>query len=143
MMLPKRVRLTQSHLFEKAMRSGFKPYDTVQYLHKVDGLPKTRKAFLLCALPQTSYSPHARCRFGLIVSKKTDKRAVVRNRIRRKLRELIRKHLPLWEQEQLHRWVGVMVIVGYPEAYTLSSQALETLLLYRVRVILRKFKPPA
>lgn len=140
-MLPQRVRLTQSYLFEKAMRTGFKPrLFVVPHGVPKEAAPQSRVAFLLCALPQTSKNPHASCRFGIIVSKKTDKRAVIRNRIRRKLREAIRTALPQWTQEGLHRWVGVVVIVGHKEAYTMPSSALQAQLNPLIAKTLQRFK---
>lgn len=42
------------------------------------------------------------CRFGIIVSKKISKKAVVRNKIKRQIREIIRKNIPfIINQEQL------------------------------------------
>ncbi len=49
--------------------------------------------FVLYGLAAPPHGLPARVRFGFIVSRKVHKRAVVRNRIKRRLRELVRTHL--------------------------------------------------
>lgn len=74
------------------------------------------------AAPVAPPSPDAGARLGLAVSRKVDRRAVVRNRIKRGLRETFRAH-----RETLA--AGEYVVVARPGAAALDSQALQRTLL--------------
>ena len=74
-MLPKENRLTDDYDFRRVKRLG-KSYH--------------------CPLFKFSFAPRkteGSSRFGFVISKKIDKRAVVRNRIKRLLREAVRSNL--------------------------------------------------
>ena len=74
-MLPKENRLTDDYDFRRVKRLG-KSYQC--------------PLFKLGVAPQKVSGPS---RFGFVISKKIDKRAVVRNRIKRLLREVVRSNL--------------------------------------------------
>lgn len=74
-MLPRQFRLTRSSLFPKTLESGVRLCSTPYFL--VLGLPR-------------AYESPTPTRFGFIVSRKISNRAVRRNKIRRRLRELVR-----------------------------------------------------
>ena len=76
-MLPKEHRLKTNYDFRKVKQHGNAVHTT--YFTLLYYVPKNKKS-----VPS---------RFGFIASKKFDKRAVVRNRARRLLREVIREHL--------------------------------------------------
>ena len=46
-------------------------------------------------------APEPRSRFALIISKKVSKRAVIRNKLRRRIYETIRTHYTDWENSQI------------------------------------------
>lgn len=110
-MLPKRFRLTRRHLFKTVMDRG----------HAV-----RKRHFMAIGLANTpakggkSEGREHQLRIGFVVSRKTDKRAVVRNRVRRRLREQIR--LLVKEQPLLMSAVGrrcaLWVFVGRRSAAT-------------------------
>jgi len=109
--LPKRFRLTRRHLFRTVMDRG----------HAV-----RKRHFMAIGLATppggggTGGGREHQLRIGFVVSRKTDKRAVVRNRVRRRLREQIR--LLLKEQPTLMTSVGrrcsLWVFVGRRSAAT-------------------------
>lgn len=79
------------------------------------------------------------CRFGLTVSKKTDKSAVIRNRIRRRLRAASRDILPLYAKPG-HDYV----LVGRAVARDKTYDALKNDLLWCLkRMQLRQDQPEA
>jgi ribonuclease P protein component len=98
-MLTKRNRLKSPAAFKRALRGK---------------RLCSNNFFVIYTLPFPSYAPPqppARAtRFGLIVSRKIDKRAVRRNRIKRRLREIIRTRL-LTPENQGVLDCGVVVIV--------------------------------
>ncbi|MFC0676455.1 ribonuclease P protein component [Lysobacter korlensis] len=71
-------------------------------------------------------SPRAEARLGLAVSRKVDARAVVRNRIKRQLRDSFRHH---------RAWLapGDYVVVARPGAAALASEALRSAFLGLLR----------
>jgi len=80
MALPKKFRLKKRKEFDKVKQQGQKvhsPLFVVSYVNNESDGPK----------------------FGFVVSKKIDKKAVVRNKIRRRLSEAIRCLLPQLKQD--------------------------------------------
>jgi len=73
-MLPKENRLTKKRDFEKVLKRGKGFKQKTLFLKTVEN-----------NLPQS--------RFGIIVSKKTAKKATDRNKIKRQIREILRKKL--------------------------------------------------
>ncbi len=51
--------------------------------------------------PSARPAPEPRSRFALIISKKVSKRAVIRNKLRRRIYETIRTHYTDWENSQI------------------------------------------
>ncbi|MGE0199397.1 MAG: ribonuclease P protein component [Candidatus Melainabacteria bacterium] len=107
-MLAKPNRLKSPRLFERLLRGGRQTADrgAVVCLGK-------NNLFVVYALrhdPQFT-GVLAPTQFGLIVSKKIDKRAVVRNRIKRRLRDLIRRQvLPLLARQASLPFRAVVII---------------------------------
>lgn len=62
-------------------------------------------------------------RIGFIISKKTEKRAVRRNRIKRRLREIFRRQLLADPPERLARYTAIVMIIR-PAALDLAFGAL-------------------
>ena len=81
-MLPKENRLTDDYDFRRVKRLG-KSYHCP--LFKFSFAPRK-----VSGPPNGETSPS---RFGFVISKKIDKRAVARNRIKRLLREVVRENL--------------------------------------------------
>lgn len=74
-MLPKENRLKKEREFKEVFREGSGVKDGFLFLKfKKNKLDKTK--------------------FGFIVSRKVSKKAVVRNKVKRRLREMVRKRLP-------------------------------------------------
>lgn len=71
---------------------------------------------------QNRFRPHSRV--AVVVSRKIHKRAVVRNRIRRRVYEVIRAELP-----QMEAVYDIVVIVTSVEVWGASSAEIRTLLL--------------
>lgn len=119
-MLQKRYRLKSPGVFKKALR-GYRlcgtPYFAVFAIPRPAHQAPSMNAD---ALPQT--------RFGLVVSKKIDKRATRRNRIKRHLREAIRNELLIKCKALLHGYSAV-VIVARPPILEASYQEIQTRLL--------------
>ena len=74
-MLPKENRLKKKRDFEQVFKRGI-------------GL---KEDFLFLKIKKNNFGKK---RFGFIVSQKVSKKAILRNRIKRKLREIIREKLP-------------------------------------------------
>ncbi len=66
--------------------------------------------FVVYGLPRHALQDGALPRFGLIVSKKVDKRATRRNRIKRRIREIIRTVLIPRYPERLREYRAVVII---------------------------------
>ncbi|MBY0402295.1 MAG: ribonuclease P protein component, partial [Cyanobacteria bacterium] len=103
-MLQKRYRLKSPRLFKYALRSK---------------RLCVNRFFSVYALPLQDVSPRQRkpcTQFGLIVSKKVDKRANRRNLIKRRLREIIRTNFLLFHPSEnpstffLNQYQAVVVI---------------------------------
>lgn len=92
-MLPQPNRLKKKKDFEKAFKEG----------------KNWSQDFLFLKVKKNDLEES---RFGLVVSKKVSKKAVVRNKLKRRLREIIRKRLP-----EIKKGIdGVIVIKpGFPE----------------------------
>ena len=86
-MLPRKSRLTKGKDFKEVARKA-------KSIHS--------HLFLIKAL----FSPEVTTRFGIIVSTKVSKKATIRNRIKRQVREIIRRELP-----RVKNNYNVMIIV--------------------------------
>lgn len=75
------------------------PSKRLNRLKKDESVDENSSAFLLCLPPTPS------C-FGISISKKVSKRAVVRNRIKRQLKAVIQRYLPMIEPG----WQVVIVV---------------------------------
>ena len=103
-MLQKQYRLKSRPAFKKAL-SG-RTFCTSRY-------------FAMYALPHAPSHAAQPPRFGFIVSKKVDKRATRRNRIKRRLREAVRQTLlvpPLLEQISGYRVIVLIARQAMAEA---------------------------
>jgi ribonuclease P protein component len=67
---------------------------------------------------------HPPTQFGLIVSKKIDKRATRRNRIKRQLREAIRHYLDSPESACMQRHYRAIIIIARADLLQASFQAI-------------------
>jgi ribonuclease P protein component len=92
--------------------------------------------FRLQVLPAAADAADAACRLGMTVSKRVDKRAVVRNRIRRQVREAFRL-----QRAQLP--AGDYVFQAKPEAAKADNPALRQALLKLLARAAMTLKPPA
>ena len=106
-MLPRRHRLSRSTWFRKTLNTQplFHSKGCVVY-----GLPRRQyqpEANKITATPTNSQSQ--RCFVGVIASKKVDKRAVYRNRYRRRVYEAVR--LDWLDCEELHRRYAAIVVI--------------------------------
>ena len=97
---PKRRRLTQASEYERV---------------KQDGSARSGKLLMLNVLPVEHSGP---CRVGFVTSRRVGN-AVARNRVRRRLREIVRHH-----QHQLRDGFW-MVLVARKDAATADYRALE------------------
>jgi len=120
MRLPSRLRLSESRDFA---------------LIRQEGRSQAGKALVLAVRPVPDL-PHFA--FGLITSKKVGG-AVVRNRIRRRLREIIRAHLP----EFLPGWHWVVIARWRAPQLTQAQLEKDWLHLARRMGILRQAPPPS
>jgi ribonuclease P protein component len=112
-MLPGQYRLRRSKLFQKTLSSG-KALCHTPYFTMV-GLPRL-------------YESVVPIRFGLIVSKKVSNRAVQRNRVKRRLRSLIRENLLLADSEALKPYIA-LVLIARKEILGASYSEIQKLLL--------------
>jgi len=112
-MLPGQHRLKRSKLFQKTLSTGkvlcHTPY------------------FTLLGLPRL-YESLTPIRFGLIVSKKVSNRAVHRNRVKRRLRALIRETVLPTESEKLKPYI-TMVLIARKDILEASYSEIQKLLL--------------
>lgn len=110
-MLPKPNRLQSHYLFQKTMAG-----------HRLCS-NGTMAVFGLTRRPVDTQPT----RFGFVVSKKVDKRAVRRNRLRRRLREIVRTRI-LVEQPAALNTYGVIVVVARAGGLVASYEELQNLL---------------
>ena len=105
-MLPKNARLKSRRLFARALnpqlgiRLGYSSFFT---LLGVPHLPD----FLETSDPETTLP----IRFGIIVSKKVDKRAVVRNKLKRRYRHILRNDVLPTPGKRLREFQAIVIIV--------------------------------
>lgn len=100
-MLPAAHRLQNPSLFKRALGSAGVLLLRTPY-YTIIGLPHWRDdAHLAMRLP----------RIGLVVSRKVDKRATRRNRLKRQLRHAFRALLPTLDPPLLHPWAAWIVLV--------------------------------
>ena len=105
MALPKQNRLKASRDFSKVYRKGKRAstkHLAVRALKQLDALNKSGNQNEQSA----GSSPALSSCFGISISKKVSKRAVVRNRIKRQIRSVIRDRLP----NILPGWQVVIVV---------------------------------
>lgn len=115
-MLKKRYRLRDRRVFQQAMKG-----------RRVCA----NRYFLVLGIPrQPSGGPDHPTRFGIVISKRVHKRAVRRNRIRRRLREAIRRMLARPDAGYPARGYDAIVIIVRQAAvdagYDDLEKALET-----------------
>jgi ribonuclease P protein component len=111
-MLPRRYRLKHRGLFAKAMSSGKVLCNT--------------PFFIALGLPR-SYQSGTPTRYGFIVSKKVSKKAVVRNKIRRRLSAALREKVIGQDVAKFKPYIAVIFIarLGVLEAsYSVLQQRL-------------------
>ncbi len=117
-MLPKQFRLKRCSLFSKTMASG-KTLCNTPY-------------FLVLALPRI-FTSSVPTRFGFIVSKKVSNKAVKRNKVKRRLREMVRNNIIPREWPQLNSYITIIFIArrgileaSYNQIQTALMKCLET-----------------
>jgi ribonuclease P protein component len=116
-MLSRQYRLTRGSLFSKTMASG-KTLCRTPY-------------FVLLALPRR-YASATPTRFGFIVSRKVSNKATRRNKVRRRLREIVRCELLAGNlAERLAPYIA-MVFVARGSALQASHATLREALLYAI-----------
>ncbi len=108
-MLPKAFRLTHRVLFKKTMGAGRSlcqnPY------------------FLVLGLPRVTEAPSP-TRYGFVVSKKVSNRAVHRNTVKRRLREIVRQDVLVRHPEVFQPYVAI-VVIARKDALTASYQQMQ------------------
>jgi len=116
-MLPQAFRLKRSGLFQKTLASG--------------KVLCQNPRFLVLGLKRVYESPTP-TRFGFIVSRKISNRANVRNKVKRRLRELVRALIKTPWMEPLAPYIAVVVIArqgicdtSYGELHALLLQCLK------------------
>ena len=105
-MLPKNARLKSRRLFARALNPqlGVKlGYSSFFTLLGVPHLPE----FIEATDPEASLP----IRFGIIVSKKVDKRAVVRNKLKRRYRHILRNDILPNPNKRLREFQAIVLIV--------------------------------
>lgn len=105
-MLPQKNRLQKKKDFDNVFKSG----------------KGFREGFLYFKIKKNSLNSS---RFGFIVSKKFSKKAVERNKIKRRLREIIKKELP-----KIKKPIDVVIIInpGLENNFEKLEQAINKLL---------------
>jgi len=103
-MLPRECRLTKNKDFERVAKKGRAVYDKAIALKWIKN--------------NLSYS-----RFGIVVSLKIDKRATVRNKIKRRIRAVIRENI-----NQIQKGLDFMILTK-PEIKNLGYQEIKDKLL--------------
>ena len=98
-----------------AFNYRFHGHGSLRYVYAKGNAERSR----LFTVKVTKNKRRKQSRFAIVVSKKVHKSAVGRNRMRRRLYELIRHELPLMPQV-----VDVAVIISSPEVITLPSDEL-------------------
>ncbi len=98
-MLKKSLRLKSSRQFSQTLRNRQRYVDRCFAVYALRRPEQAATA--------VSFLP----RFGLIVSKKTEKRAVRRNRIKRQFREILRTQIIPEYSARLSHWQTVVIII--------------------------------
>lgn len=141
-MLPKRLRLNARWLFQKTLQEGRCLYRSsfFTWIGLNHWKPQTTKptgAQPITAMGKVGYLP----KIGFIVSKKVDKRAAVRNRLKRRIRECLRQEiLPTLSSEQVNRF-ATWVFIAKPTATRPSYAQLREALWDGVRFLTPKTHP--
>jgi ribonuclease P protein component len=117
-MLAKRFRLNRCSLFPKTLDAGKKLCNTPYFLTL--GLPR-------------SYESGTPTRFGFIVSKKVHNRATRRNKVRRRLREIVRDVMLKQHPQKIRPYIAVVFIArkgileaSYHELQTALQKCMES-----------------
>ncbi|MCX5920567.1 MAG: ribonuclease P protein component [Candidatus Melainabacteria bacterium] len=141
-MLPKRLRLNARWLFQKTLQEGRCLYRSsfFTWIGLNHWKPQTTKPTgiqPITAMGKVGYLP----KIGFIVSKKVDKRAAVRNRLKRRIRECLRQEiLPTLSSEQVNRF-ATWVFIAKPTATRPSYAQLREALWDGVRFLTPKTFP--
>jgi ribonuclease P protein component len=112
-MLPKRLRLNSRWLFQKTLQEGRCLYRSSFFTWiGLNHWKPQRPSSALLPVTTSCYVP----RIGFIVSKKVDKRAAVRNRLKRRIRECLRQEiLPTLSAQEVSRF-ATWVFIAKPSA---------------------------
>ena len=139
-MLPKRLRLNSRWLFQKTLQEGRCLYRSSFFTwiglnHWKPQVPNKPTAPVNANL--TPYAP----KIGFIVSKKVDKRAAVRNRLKRRIRECLRQEiLPTLSPEQVNRF-ATWVFIAKPTTTRPTYAQLRAAIIEGVRFLTPKTYP--
>lgn len=109
-------------------RNRFHGHGSLRFVYTHGTKSRTRDL----GLHQTENSKRVHSRFAIVVSKKVHKAAVKRNRVRRRIYEIIRRLLP-----EIKTTGDFVVTVFTPEVITLEKDILEK----QLRELLVKEKP--
>lgn len=109
-------------------RNRFHGHGSLRFVYTRGSKSRTRDL----GLHQTENSKRVHSRFAIVVSKKVHKSAVKRNRVRRRIYEIIRTLLP-----EIKTTSDFVVTVFTPEVITLEKDILEK----QLRELLVKEKP--
>jgi ribonuclease P protein component len=135
-MLPKRLRLNSRWLFQKTLQEGRCLYRSSFFTWIGLNHWKTQTTKQMVT-PSVGYAP----KIGFIVSKKVDKRAAVRNRLKRRIRECLRQEiLPALTQEQVSRF-ATWVFIAKPTPTRPSYGQLRAAIIEGVRFLTPKSYP--
>ena len=120
-MLPAKQRLQSRWLFRKTL-NGLRYYACPSFV--IMTLAHWNEPYLAVALATTSYRP----RVGFVISKKVDKRATKRNRLKRIAREHLRQHiLPALNSGELTGIASMAIIFRPAVAQTTEATLLQQL----------------
>lgn len=89
MVLPVAMRLRGHRCFDYLHRKGQRFHGTFMTLRKASAMPKLLRQ---TDRPVEGHSENSVCRCAVVISSKVSKRAVIRNRLRRRLHDHLRQH---------------------------------------------------
>lgn len=119
-MLTQRHRLKSRFYFKKTMDAGYKVV--------------TPTAVVYAVAHQKNHPHRSKPRFGFVVSKKVSKKAVLRNWVKRRLREIVRQDILTLPDKQLEE-VFCVVIIARQNALDLSYAVQKEMLLQAFQTI--------
>jgi len=99
-----------------AFKNRFHGHNSLRYVYKNNRTVRSQTVVLKCVRNPKRNNP----RFAAVISKKTIKSAVGRNRVRRRVYEIIRKHL-----HQIDSNCDVVLLIVNAEARTMPAKELE------------------